>query len=68
MADEIRRAQLKEMARLRAMYNYNQSLQRIDWNMDVVQPRVKQIAQQALTGKLPEILPIDLNEYRSLTS
>lgn len=68
MADEIKRAKLKKAAALRAMFNYNIALQRIDFNMDVLQPELKTIEQNALTGNLPEILPINVNEYTTKQS
>lgn len=63
MADEIRRAQLKKAAALRAAFNYNIALQRIDFNMDVLNPAKETIALDALKGNLPEILPLDINEF-----
>lgn len=68
MADEVRRAILKERAALRAMFNYNLALERIDFNMDVIQPRERELKFKALNGDLPEIQPININEYTTNNS
>lgn len=63
MADEIKRAKLKRAAALRSIFNYNMALKRIDFNMDVIKPDLRKIESNALVGELPEILPINIDEY-----
>lgn len=51
---EVRRAKLKEAARLRAIFNYEMALKRVDFKLDVIEPAVKEIGEAAEQGQLPE--------------
>ena len=51
---ELRRAQQKKAALLRAAFNARVALQRIDYNIDVIEPAKDQIELDAPTKGLPE--------------
>lgn len=63
MADEIKRAKLKKAHALRSQFNYNVGLARIDFKIDVLNHELRKIEEDALVGELPEILPVNINEY-----
>lgn len=44
--DESRRIKLKEAATLRAQFNYETSMRRIDHKLDVIEPRLKEVVKQ----------------------
>ena len=45
-ADEARRIKLKEAATLRAQFNYETAMRRIDHKLDVIEPRLKEVVEQ----------------------
>ena len=54
-ADEVRRAKLKEAHALRSQFNYEVGNKRIDFKLDVIEPRLKEIAKTAVEiGELSE--------------
>lgn len=56
MPDEnaLRRAQLKKSASLRAEFNHQVALERIDFTLDVLEPAKKQIAEAFARGELDD--------------
>ena len=53
MADEIKRAKLKTAASLRAQFNYEMALARIDHKLDVIEPAMAEIEAKVAQGELP---------------
>ena len=52
---EVRRAQLKTAASLRAQFNHEVAMKRIDYKLDVIEPAVEQVAIESITlGEIPE--------------
>ena len=51
---EVRRAKLKEAARLRAIFNYKMALKRVDYKLDVIEPSVEEIGAAVEQGQLPQ--------------
>ena len=51
---DVRRAQLRQAAILRADFNLDTALQRIDHKIDVIEPAVKAISERAAQGELAE--------------
>lgn len=49
---EIRRAKLKRAAQLRAQLAFEHNLQRIDHRIDVLEPALAKIDEQAALGKV----------------
>lgn len=66
--NDIRRAKLKKAAQLRAAFAYNQALERIDYRIDTVETELDKIDFNALNGELPVILPIDIDEFKTVNS
>lgn len=59
ITDEVRRAQLKTAAVLRAQFNCRVALDRIDFRFDVIDPQVQQVALDAAKGELPEFIIVE---------
>jgi hypothetical protein len=58
--DEVRRAKLKYAATERAKLNYEFSLARIDHKLDVIEPGLKALVNEAVEiGELPEFTIIE---------
>jgi len=55
MADEVKRARNKLVAAKRAEFALKQRLEKIDFEIEVIQPAVQDFNEQAATGKIPTI-------------
>lgn len=51
-ANALRRAQLREAATLRAEFNHDVAMRRIDFTLDVLEPAKKAIADEFARGDL----------------
>lgn len=62
--DDLHRAKLKQSHALRAIFNYNVGMQRIDHYFDVIRPALAQIDKNAIKGEVPvfELLEINANQ------
>jgi predicted nucleic acid-binding Zn-ribbon protein len=54
-SDELLRARRKVVAFERAKMRLRQQLERIDWELDELKPKVKDLEAAASRGELPEI-------------
>jgi hypothetical protein len=52
--DPVRRAKLKMAAFKRAEFNLKVAMERIDYNLDVIEPAVKQIALDSARGEITQ--------------
>ena len=64
--NDVRRAKLKKAAQLRAAFAYNQALERIDYRIDTIETELDEIDYAALNGELPVILPINIDEFKTV--
>jgi len=60
--DEVRRAKLKKAALLRAVFNAQVALDRIDHKLDVIDPAMKEIESAPSHGELHEITGVVVDE------
>ena len=55
MADELVRARRKLTTVLRAQFSLQQRLDKIDFELDVIQPEVRAMEEGAARGELPQL-------------
>ena len=56
--NQLRRAKLKKAALLRAAFNAQVALDRIDHKLDVIDPALDEVEELSSKGQLPEILGV----------
>ena len=54
VTDEVRRAKAKTAATMRAEFNWRVAMERIDFNIDVLEPAIREVEAGAARGELPE--------------